>query len=175
MKKRIVFLALPIITGLAASATGFTLIWRLFILSILVPLISYLWTYFNIRGLRGEIRSLPAKAQVGDILVSRLQLSNLNKVPKLLLSVKENADFPGYSNISSVNLPPKKSFSLESRVRCSKRGQYSLGSFDVSSVDPLGLFRQSKSIGTSQKILVYPNIVELPFFDPLTYINQGYG
>ncbi len=175
MKIRIVFIILPIVIGLVASATGFALVWRLFILSILVPLVSYLWTFFNIRGLQSEVRSLPEKAYVGDVLEDRLQLTNLNKMPKLLLTVKENATLPGYTNISAINLPSRKQFNLDTKVLCSKRGQYTLGSFQVSSADPLGLFKQSRNFGVPQKVLVYPNVVELPFFDPLTYLNQGYG
>jgi uncharacterized protein (DUF58 family) len=175
MKIRYVFFVLPIIIGLIASATGFTLVWRLFLLSILVPVISYLWTFINIRGIRSQIRSLPPKAQVGDILEDQIKLTNLNTLPKLLLEIEENNNVPGYSNVASVNLPSKGSYNLNTQVHCSMRGLYHLGSFKVSASDPLGLFKQSRSFGQNQEILIYPNLVDLPFFDPLTYVNQGYG
>jgi uncharacterized protein (DUF58 family) len=175
MKRRIIFFIFPLIIGLIASASGFTLVWRLFILSILVPVVSYLWTFINIRGLRSEIKTLPSKSQVGNILESHLRLTNLNKIPKLLLRVNENTDLPGYTNISAVNLPSKGVHDLSSKVYFTRRGQYSLGSFNISATDPIGLFPQSRTVGEPQKILIYPDTVELPFFDPLTYINQGYG
>jgi uncharacterized protein (DUF58 family) len=175
MKIRIIFIILPIIIGVIASATGFSLVWRLFILSILVPLISYLWSYLSIRDIRSEIRSLPENSQVGDILESRLRLINVNKIPKLLLGIRENTNLPGYSNVTAVNIPSHGSHAIESKVRCTQRGHYTLGSFTISASDPLGLFPRTRNIGEPQKILVYPNSVDLPFFDPLTYINLGYG
>ena len=175
MKIRIIFFILPIIIGLVASMTGFSLVWRLFLLSILVPIISYLWTYFNIRGIRAEIRTLPPKATVGEVLEDRIKLTNSDKLPKLLLRVEENTDIPGYSNIAAINLPSQGSYDLKTEVHCSLRGKYRLGSFKVSTHDPLGLFGRSRNFGQSQEILVYPNLIELPFFDPLTYVNQGYG
>jgi uncharacterized protein (DUF58 family) len=175
MKKNYIYFILPIIIGIIASATGFSLVWRLFILSILVPAVSYWWSYSNIRGIRCEVKSQPPKSHAGDVLETGLKLININRFPKLLLRVQEKTDLPGYTGMTTVNIPSRGEAKVESSVVCTRRGQYSLGSYTISSSDPLGLFPQSKKFGEPQKILVYPNTVELPFFDPLTYINLGYG
>lgn len=176
MKLRIIiFIAAPIITGIAASATGFSLLWRLFILSLLVPLIGFLWTFFNIRNVQAEISKLPAKNQIGDVLDDSLKLTNRSKIPKLMLKVQEASDLPGYSNMSTTNINPGSSIDVHSDVVCSKRGVYTLGTYVMSTSDPLGLFEQTRTLGKPQSILVYPKAFDLPFFDPLTYISSGYG
>jgi len=175
MKKSYIYFILPLVIGIIASATGFSLVWRLFILSILVPVISYWWSYSNIRGILYEIKSLPPKSHVGDILETGLKLTNLNRLPKLLLKVQEKTDLPGHNRISAVNLSSRGVTNLQSTVLCTRRGRYKMGPYTLSSSDPLGLFPQSRSIGESQEILVYPDTVDLPFFDPLTHINLGYG
>ncbi|HEX7474967.1 MAG TPA: DUF58 domain-containing protein [Dehalococcoidales bacterium] len=176
MKLRtIIFIAVPLITGIIASATGFSLLWRLFILSLLVPLIGFLWSFISIRNIHGEIGSLPRKNQIGDILENSLKLTNRSKIPKLMLKVQEITDLPGYSNIATANISPGSSLNLQSKVVCSKRGRYSLGTYVMSISDPLGLFEQSRKFGKPQSILIYPKAFDLPFFDPLTYISNGYG
>ena len=175
MKTRIIFIIIPIITGIIASATGFSLVWRLFILSLLVPVVSYLWVFFNIRGIRSEVRPLPERSHVGDILEDRLRLININRLPKLLLRVQEHTDFPGHSNVFAANIPSRGECVIQSRLDCSRRGRYSLGHYTVSTSDPFGLFPRSLDVGSPQTVTVYPNAVELPFFDPMTYINLEYG
>jgi len=175
MKKSYIYFILPIVIGIIASATGFSLVWRLFILSILVPAVSYWWSYSNIRGIRFDIKPLTTKCHVGDVLETGLKITSTSKIPKLLLRVQEKSDLPGYNTITAVNVPSRGSTQVGTRVLCTRRGQYSLGEYTLFSSDPLGLFPQSRSFGEPQKILVYPNAVDLPFFDPLTYVNLGYG
>jgi len=175
MKIRIIYFILPVIIGLIASATGFTLVWRLFILSILVPVVCYLWTFYNMRNIGSQIRSIPPKGQVGDVFDDQITLTNFSKLPKLMLEVKEEADLPDYINMASINLLSKASFSLNAGVHLTRRGLFHLGPYKVTAADPLGLFKQTRSFGRPAEILVYPNIVELPVFDPLTYANLGYG
>jgi uncharacterized protein (DUF58 family) len=175
MKKYIIFFILPLIIGIIASATGFSLVWRLFILSILAPAVSYWWSFSNIRGIRCDPRSLPYVIHVGDVLDTSLRIININKLPKLLLKVRENTDLPGYSRVTAVNIPSRGASTVPSKIICNRRGLFTIGSYTISTSDPFSLFPQSKDFGEPQKILVYPNAVELPFFDPLTYVNLGYG
>lgn len=175
MKKWIILIALPIIIGVSASASGFALVWKLLILSILAPLACFVWSFLAIRGIKAEIRSLPLKSHIGDILENKLKVTNLSRIPKLFLKVQENSDMPGYSNISSFNLSRGGPFSLETNACCLHRGQYSLGSYTLTASDPLGLFPRQVELGRPQRILIYPNAVDLPFFDPLSSLSLVYG
>ena len=175
MKIRIVYFMIPLVIGITASITGFSLVWRLFILSLFIFLVSYLWTILVLRGIRVEIKRLPAKTQVGQTIENRIELVNPNRVPRLMLNLKEISNVPGYTNEFITNLSPYQSLPTKTRVLFPRRGQYSLGSYQLTSGDPLGLFKTSRSFGTLQEIVVYPATLELPFFDPLHFLNPGFG
>jgi uncharacterized protein (DUF58 family) len=175
MKIRIVYFVIPLIIGITASITGFSLIWRLFILSLLIPLASYLWTFFILRHIEVEIRTLPLKSQTGETIENQVTLANPDKIPRLMLNIKESSNVPDYRNESIVNLMPGKRLQIKTRVFFPRRGQYLLGAYQLSSGDPLGLFKTTRSFGTPQNIVVYPGTMELPFFDPLHYLSPGFG
>jgi uncharacterized protein (DUF58 family) len=175
MKLRIWYFLIPLAIGIIASATGFSLMWRLFIISLLVPLIGYLWTFTNIRNIDFKINQLPAQSRLGDVLDNPLTLTNTGRIPKVLVKVQELSDLPGYHNTTVTSLGPHSSLVLRSHVSCSQRGRYSLGSYVMSTYDPLGLFYRARRFGNPQSILVFPKIIDLPFFDPLAAVSNRYG
>jgi uncharacterized protein (DUF58 family) len=175
MKKWVILILLPIIIGVSASASGFSLIWKLCILSILAPLVLLAWSWLNVRGIKAQIRSLPAKTFIGDVLENKLKLTNVSRVPKVMLKIQENTDLPGYSNVASFNLGRGSSYTLNSLACCLRRGKYTLGSYTLTASDPLGLFPRQIVLGEPQSVLIYPNSVDLPFFDPLSSLSLVYG
>jgi uncharacterized protein (DUF58 family) len=175
MKIRPVYFVIPLVVGVVASLTGFTLVWKLFILSCLIPLVSYIWTLLILRGISAEIALLPKRSQAGNSIDSHIKLNNSARYPCLMVSVKEIGDVPGYSNQSVINIMPKKPIDISSRILFTQRGQYRLGPYQLSAGDPLGLFRTERLLGKEQNVTVFPATVELPFFDPLHYLNPGFG
>jgi uncharacterized protein (DUF58 family) len=73
----------------------------------------------------------------------------------------------------SVNLSPRETRNWRTQFRCRRRGQYNLGVLKVRITDPLGLFNVEKRVGEYQEIIVYPEMVELPFFQALPSHEQG--
>ncbi len=175
MKIRFVYFIIPLLIGLTASLTGLSLIWRLFIFSLVLPLASYLWTVLVLRNIKTEIRTLPSKSQAGDTISTQITLINTSRIPRLMLNIKELSDVPGYVNQSIVNLLPHKHLPIEARVLFPKRGQYHLGHYQISAGDPLGLFKTERFSGTTQSIVVFPATLEIPFFDPMHFLNPGFG
>ena len=175
MKIRVAYFVIPLLIGVAASITGFSLVWRLFILSLLIPVVSYIWTFLVLKDVNVITRTLPPKSQAGETIENGIILVNPNRLPRLMLHIKENSDVPGYRNESIVNLSPNKKLPIESIVFFPRRGQYQLGAYNITSGDPLGLFRTSHSFGVPQSVVVYPSTLDLPFFDPLHYLSPGFG
>jgi uncharacterized protein (DUF58 family) len=175
MKLRILYILIPIAIGILASATGFSLLWRLFILSCLVLLISYLWALISIRNISTTVSPLPPQNRMGDVLDHPIKLTNHSRFPKFLLKIQEVSDLPGYSSNTVVTIGPRSSQVVPSQVHCTRRGRYSIGPIIMSTNDPLGLFQQNRRPGMAQSILVTPNIVDLPFFDPLAAASHRYG
>jgi len=176
MKIRYIFyLLVPLFIGALASLTGFSLLWRLFILLILILAVSFLWSYFSLRDIKYLIRNLPVKGQTGDVFESSITLTNPGRVPRVGLHIKELSDIPDYQNETIINLTPHNSVPITSEMFFKRRGHYSLGLYQLDTSDPLGLFKSTKRIGINQEISIYPATLQLPFFDPLHYMSQGYG
>ncbi len=175
MKSLIILFAVPLVLLTLAVVGGSSLLLRLFLLSVLVLLISYLWTRLGIRGIGVQIRKTPDHIQVGECFDEEITVFNSSKIPKLLLRLEENTDLPGHHNLSVVNLSPGSSHCWQNEVYCRRRGQYNLGSVTATITDPFGLFSRHRSLGETHRILIYPATMELPFFESLSLNDFGYS
>jgi len=175
MKVRILILAVPVVLLSVALVGGSTLVLRLFFLSVLALLVSYLWTVFTIRGLSVEAEKPPEHCQVGDQFRQEVTVSNNIRIPKLWLKVEDNSDMPGLHSAGILNLPQAGSYCWQSTVYCHRRGRYSLGSVTITATDPFGLFSQQHSLGEPHRLLVYPATVDLPLFKLSSFSDFGYG
>ncbi len=174
MKIRVVLIIVPLLILALALAGGSILMLRLFFLSVLVLLLSYLWVLLSIRGIEGQTRKSQEYCQVGKWFDEEITVSNRSKLPKLLVRLWENTDLPGYDNRLALNLPPRSSRTWRVKVPCQRRGRYSLGSLTATVSDPFGFFSWCRNLGEPQSILIYPMTSELPFFQPLSRSELGH-
>ena len=175
MKNRIVTIIVILVLLVLALTSGFVLVWRLFFLSVLVLVVSYLWAYLGIRGITGEVNKSAEYCQVGEWFAEEVTVFNKSKLPKLLVKVQENASMPAHHNMAAFNLSPNSSYCWQSKIYCRRRGRYSLGTFTATVADPFGLFSLCCNFGEPKSILVYPTTLELPLFQPLTSNERGHG
>jgi uncharacterized protein (DUF58 family) len=175
MKIRPIILIVLVVLLAVGLIWGLDLVLRLFFFSAIVLLLGYAWTVFGVRGLTAEVKNLPNNCQVGDEFDEEITIANTIKLPKFLLTVEEKTDFPGYHNISALNLAPGKSRSWQTTISCQRRGRYHLGSFAAKVSDPLGIFSRQSVLGEPHHILIYPATVELPFFALSAAANGEYG
>ncbi len=175
MRKRAVFITVPLVLLVLALTLGFVLLWRLFSVSVLMLLVSYLWARLGIHGIAGEVKKSSRCCQVGEWFGEEVTVFNRSRIPKLLLKVQENASMPGHSGVAAFNLSPNSSHCWQSKIYCQRRGRYSIGSFTVTAIDPFGFFSFHRSFGEPQNVLVYPATLELPLFQPLSSDKLGYG
>lgn len=175
LKIRAVLIIIPLAILGVALATGFVLMWRLFSLSVLVLLLSYLWVFLGTRGLTGQVKKSSEYCQVGEWFGEEITVFSSSKIPKLLVKVQENTDLPGHYNTGAFNLSPEGSHCWRTEVYCQRRGQYSLGALTATVTDPFGFFSVRRSLAEPQNILVYPATLELPFFQPLSRSEPGHG
>ena len=170
---RVIPLVVPLIILAVALAGGYVLMWRLFFLSVLVLLISYLWARLSIHGIEGQIKGAFEYCQVGEWYNEESVISNISVLPKLLLRVWENTDLPGHTNRLAINLDSRGSHRWRTSFYCRRRGRYRMGSLTVEATDPFGLFRAQRTLGEAQSLLVYPATVELPFSRMVSDIGSG--
>ncbi len=149
--------------------------WRLFFFSLLVFLLSYLWTVFNLRSIEVRVNKPSEYSQVSEWFDEEITVSNKSRLPKFAITIEGNTNLPGNHNTLSLDLPPRSSHLWKARFNCQHRGQYSLGSVTAMATDPFGFFKLHRSFGENQSILVYPATLELPLFQPEFYNMPGYG
>ncbi len=175
MKIRVVIIIVPLVILAVALAAGSVLMLRLFSLSVLVLLLSYLWALLGIRGITGQVKKSSERCQVGEWFSEEITVLSNSKIPKLLVKVQENTDLPGHHNMAAFNLSPRSSYCWQTEVYCQRRGQYSLGTLTATVSDPFSFFSSRRNFGEPQNLLVYPATLELPFFQPLSRNEPGQG
>ena len=72
-----------------ALATGATLYYRIIYILGIAFAGSYVWCYFNIRGIKVEIDREQSHVQAGDTIQESVGVQNTSPVPKAWLEVRE--------------------------------------------------------------------------------------
>ena len=174
-KARILIFAVPLVLAVLALVGGSTLVLRLFFLSLLVPVVSYLWALLSIRGVSARCDKPPEHCQVGEEFQQEVTVFNNSRIPKLWLEVKGDSDMPGECNAALLNLSPRASHSWQSAIRCEQRGGYSVGSVVAAATDPFGFFTLRRRLGEPHRIIVYPATFDLPLFKLSSPGDSGRG
>jgi uncharacterized protein (DUF58 family) len=144
-----------------AFATGFWLPFRLAYVILLALPACFVWSRLSLLGVHAEVERATDRLQQGQPLSERVFIENRGWLAKLWLEVDEPSDLPGHAIRRVVSLRPRQRRSWKAVSICQRRGLYTLGRVTVTSGDPFGLFRFTKSFGRAQSVLVYPRPVEL--------------
>lgn len=175
MKLKPVVVIIPLVVALLALITDSSLVWQLLIFSLVILGLGSLWLIVNIRGIEVKVKDLPEHSRVGDWFEEEFIISNNSVIPKSGLMVSGISDLPGYEHSVYLDLSKEDSHSWKARINCQRRGLYSLGTVDIIASDPLGLITLNRVSGETQKLLVFPETLLLPFFEPETFIGTDYG
>ncbi len=173
MKIRRIVIIIPLLVLALALAGGFTWLWRFFILAVVILLLSYIWSRLSLRAIGGQVRQPSETCRVGEAIEEEFTLRNNSRLPTPLVEVREDTDMPGYRNDLSLSLAPHASYTWRTLAGCRRRGQYRIGGLRVKVTDPLGLFPAEKNLGHQYEVLVYPEMLELPFFQALPRQEPG--
>ncbi len=174
MKVRAV-IAVPLVLLAVALAGGSVLVLRAFFLSVLLPLVSYLWTVLSLRGISVTSEAPPGHCQVGRGFQQAVTVHNGSRFPGLWLRLEEFSDLPGRHDATVVNLAGRGSLRWDSQLDCRRRGRYTVGRVKVSASDPFGLFTRERVLGDRHEVLVYPATLELPLFKAASFDEIGLG
>lgn len=159
-----VIILLFVLCFVFAFATGFWLLFRLaYVLLVVIP-VSYFWAKFNISNLEVSVERLIDRAQVGQFAEERITIENSRLFPRIWLEVEDPSLLPGHHQGRVITLGGKTRRSWRTRILLTRRGVYPIGPLTVSSGDPFGLFRMSRTYGAAASIIVYPSFIDLPHF-----------
>ncbi|MFN8475976.1 MAG: DUF58 domain-containing protein [Anaerolineae bacterium] len=148
-------------------ATKNTLMGRLTYLLGAILLVTFLWSWFNIRRIQVFRQTRSRRAQVGQYVEERFAVRNLSMLPKLWLEIDDQSTLPGHHAGRVVNsLGGRKQRGWQVRTLARRRGRYTLGPITLSTGDPLGLFRFERHLPATSSMVVYPATIDLPRFEP---------
>ncbi|WP_322796993.1 DUF58 domain-containing protein [Tepidiforma sp.] len=157
-------LAILLVSVFVAFGTGFWLLFRLvYIIAIALPL-AWLYTRWNTRGLVAFADRRTSRAQVGQEALEVIEVRNTSFLPRVWLEVEDPSPLPGHRSRRVLTIPPRRSRNWMVTTPLLRRGLYEWGPLTVTAVDPLGIFRCTRTFGEAQQILVYPPVVDLPHF-----------
>src|SRR5512145_801526 len=157
-------LGLAVLCFLTAQGTGIRLFFHLFYLLLALLAFSYLWSWFNLRGLRVLRETFTRRTQVGESVRERISIYNLWMFPKLWVEIQDHSDLPQHAVGFVTYLPGHDRRRWVIRTPCTIRGKFTLGPITLMSGDPFGIFRLTHEVEEVSEILVYPQTVPLPGF-----------
>lgn len=157
---------LLLLTGAFGMAfTGAPLYARLTYLSAALLALSWLWTFFSLRGLRLQRRARSLRASVGDIFEETFEIENATRLPRLWLEIRNQSALPNAAGSRLLTgLGPRQKRSYLARTWLTRRGAYPLGPTRLGSGDSFGLFTVQRSFPAADALLVLPLILPLAEF-----------
>ncbi len=164
MLRPLIVLTLSGASFLAAQGTGLRLFFHLSYVLLGLLLLSLIWAWFNLRGLRVERETLTLRAHVGEFARERIIIQNRWWLPKLWIELIDQSELPqhGVGFVTSLGIGEQGRWIA--RTLCTHRGRYRLGPATLMSGDPFGIVQLARAVPTTNEILVYPQMVDLPGF-----------
>lgn len=157
-------LALALLSFLVAQGTGIRLFFHLFYMMLALLVISAVWAWLNLRGIRVQREPFTSRTQVGGVAQERIAVQNLWPIPKLWIELRDHSDMPLHAPGFVAYLPPRERRRWNSKTPCTMRGKFTLGPTTLVSGDPFGIFQFSRTFSDTSEVLVYPRTTPLPEF-----------
>jgi uncharacterized protein (DUF58 family) len=158
---RIVVILLLLSIG-AAVVTGTPIYFRLAYVWAVLLVVSWLWSWQILRGVKLQRKARTTRAQVGQIYEEKIELDNAGRLPRLWLAVSDRSTLPDSAGSRLFpTIEPRRGRTYLSRTRLLQRGVFPLGPTALESGDPFGLFPIGRVYPASESLLVYPLLVDV--------------
>lgn len=160
--RRNILYILMIISLLTGLFTGNSQLFNLTYLIAAVLALSFLWTWFSLRGIALQRTTRTRRSQVGRMFQESFSVRKTGILPKLWLEVRDHSSLPGHHASHVVpSLIGGRVYQWEVETRCVARGEFQLGPLTVISSDPFGFFRSPRRVSATETLIVYPLTVDL--------------
>jgi uncharacterized protein (DUF58 family) len=164
MLRTLAFVALWLFIFITALSGGWSVMFRLSYLLLLLFIAAWLWTWASARWIALERVPRQQRALVGSALEEELTIRNLSWLPKPWMDIQAASALPEHRAHLFANLGPRGEQAWTLSTICYQRGRYQLGPTLVSVGDPFGLFHRQRAFPAESAITVYPQVVPLPGF-----------
>lgn len=160
-----------LLTGLF---TGRAIFFSLALVFFSIMLLSAIWAWLAVRGLRIGRQTRSRRSQVGHNFAESFIVRNVGILPKLWLEIRDHSDLPGHRASHIVpTLNVRSNYQWRVETPCVSRGSFQLGPMTIISGDPFGLFLTPRRINATQRMIVYPAIIPLKTFHLPTNLLSG--
>ncbi len=127
-----------------------------------IHLLAYLWVVNAAHNTHTRRQLLSAAVQVGDEIEEQVELENRSLLPLLWAELVDRSSLPGYSMSVVAALGSHSRRSWVNRTRCSLRGIYHMGPWEMLTSDPFGIFLLRQSHQADRDLVVFPPLAEVP-------------
>lgn len=128
-------------------------------------IISYGWSRISLNGitLRRSPRSL--RAQVGVAFEESFVMRNSSRFSKLWIEIRDHSELPGHrASYVMTGFASKKEKTWVVRTLCTRRGRFRVGTAEIHSGDPFGLFPRVIEIRQEYYLVVLPRTERIDSF-----------
>lgn len=162
----LIFMVISFAGGLLSSrAKAQDILFNIGYLLAILLLVSFAWTWINIRTIRLTRVTRARRAQVGRTMEERFSVTNTSVIPQLWLEMKDHSDLPDHRASHVVErLPGRGSYAWRVNTLCLWRGRYVLGPITLTCGDPFGLFQMKRELTPTSHVVVYPMTVPIARF-----------
>lgn len=146
---------------------------QMIVAGVVLLLISYLWSRQSVKRVALTRRS-SERGKVGDTVSDLLTIENRGRLGKLWLEIRDQSSLPGHNSSRVLNVRGRSKSEWGTKSICSRRGRFQFGPVTLRSGDPFGLFSARLPMLAPVDVLVYPAVVDLPWFTlPASTLSGG--
>jgi uncharacterized protein (DUF58 family) len=155
---------LALVLVVAAFSTGIPFLFFLVYLG--AGIVAGAWVYARrgLAGVRADYRVLNPRAHVGEVLQAMYRVENHDPLPKLWIEVGNESTLPSRLPGRVVGVPARGARQWLAKVTLTRRGSYRIGALRLRTGDPFGLFSSEMTVARPASIVVFPEVVPLPFW-----------
>ncbi len=138
---------------------------QLFYFSLLLLVVSWLWTLFSNRGVVVQRSSRELRQESGKVFEERFEIVNQKALLRPWLEIVDESELPGPGGsrvLSWLGKFETRNYSAYTPLR--KRGQILLGPTSLYSGDPFGIFVYRRVYQANRSLLVLPHMFDLRWF-----------
>jgi uncharacterized protein (DUF58 family) len=169
-----IVIVLLLLSVLAGVVSGEGIYFRLIYIWAVLLVVSWLWSWHILKGVKMVRKVRSTRAQVGQIMEEKIELDNPGRLPRLWLVINDQSSLPDSTGSRLFPLvEPRRGRTYLSRTRLLQRGVFPLGPTSLESGDPFGLFPVERVYPASDSLLVYPLLVDIYDFPNLAGVLPG--
>jgi uncharacterized protein (DUF58 family) len=153
-------IALCLGTLLAALIGGWSVMYHVAYLTILLVVVAAVWAFIAGRTINVVRRTRAQRAEVGGYFEEWVAVDNTWWLPKPWVELQSDSSLSGHAVHQGFALGPNARRSWTLRTQCTMRGKFTLGDIVIATGDPFGLFQRRAKFPSKETIVVYPETVD---------------